>query len=65
MLLCTAAGLIISSSALADEPTFETSEIRIQSQSLETAINDLAAQTGTVHCGSGAALTSGIRSGNW
>ncbi|WP_321489243.1 TonB-dependent receptor [uncultured Hyphomonas sp.] len=62
MLLCTAAGLIISSSALADEPTFETSEIRIQSQSLETAINDLAAQTGTVIVVPGA-LTSGIRSG--
>lgn len=62
ILLCTAAGLIFSSAALAEEPTFEKAEIRIQSQSLETAINDLSAQTGAVIVVPGA-LTSGIRSG--
>lgn len=62
MLLCTAAGLIFSSAALAEEPAFEKAEIRIQSQSLETAINDLATQTNTVIVVPGA-LTNGIRSG--
>ena len=62
ILLGTVAGVIFSSPVLAEAPASDRTEIRIQSQSLETAINDLSAQTGVVIVVPGP-LTSGIRSG--
>lgn len=62
LLFCSAASLILSNSALADEETFSKADIRIPSQPLETAINDLSMQTGAVIVVPGA-LTDGIRSG--
>ena len=62
LLLGTVASLVLASPALAEETISQQSEIRIQSQSLETAINDLSAQTGIVIVVP-TALTYGIRSG--
>lgn len=61
LLMGTAACFLLASPVLAQTQATSQAEIRIQSQSLETALNDLSEQTGVVIVAP-SALTSGIRS---